>query len=312
MPRRDIIVIGASAGGVEALQRLVSQFPATLPAAIFVVVHMAPRSKSFLPQILSRSGPLKAIHPENGTRIEPGRIYVAPPDNHLILEKEHIHLGMGPRENRHRPCINVTFRSAATAYGPRVAGVVLTGQLDDGTAGLWDIKRQGGVVIVQRPEDAAYPSMPLSALREVDVDYTLPVSEMGSLMDRLARDDGQSGTTASEMALEPKLTDITCPDCRGTIWEVRRGRHSEYRCRIGHSFSARTMLAEHFAVQEKTMWQAVVALEEGAALAGRLADDLEPNLREELLNEARLAREQAVNIRGMLTKRMTFGLDSTG
>src|SRR5215217_4453891 len=116
MPRRDIIVIGASAGGVEALQTLVARLPSTLPAALFVVVHMAPRSKSFLPQILTRSGPLPAIHPENGTRIEPGKIYVAPPDHHLILERDHIHLGMGPQENRHRPCINVTFRSAGRRY----------------------------------------------------------------------------------------------------------------------------------------------------------------------------------------------------
>jgi two-component system, chemotaxis family, protein-glutamate methylesterase/glutaminase len=312
MPRRDIIVVGASAGGVEALQTFVSQLPPTLPAALFVVVHMAPRSKSFLPQILTRSGPLQAIHPENGTPIEHGKIYVAPPDNHLILERDHIHLGLGPRENRHRPCINVTFRSAASAYGRRVAGIVLTGQLDDGTAGLWDIKRQGGVVIVQRPEDAAYPSMPLSALREVDVDYTLPVAEMGKLLERLSQEDTNSEVAPDVGVSEPKLTEFTCPDCRGTIWEVKRGGHREYRCRIGHSFSTRTMLAEHFEVQERTMWQAVVALEEGAVLASRLAGDLEPNLREELLNEAQLGREQASAIRGMLNKRMTFGLDPTG
>jgi len=312
MPRRDIIAIGASAGGVEALQTLVSHLPSTLPAALFVVVHMAPRSKSFLPQILTRSGPLPAMHPENGTRIEHGKIYVAPPDHHLILERDHIHLGMGPQENRHRPCINVTFRSAATAYGRRVAGIVLTGQLDDGTAGLWDIKRQGGVVIAQRPEDAAYPSMPLSALREVDVDYTLPVAEMGKLLETLSLEDGDEEVTPKVGVSEPKLTEITCPDCRGTIWEVKRGRYTEYRCRIGHSYSTRTMLAEHFAVQERTMWQAVVALEEGAVLASRLAEDLEPTLRDELLSEARLARDQAAAIRGMLNKRMTFGLDPTG
>jgi two-component system, chemotaxis family, protein-glutamate methylesterase/glutaminase len=231
MPRRDIIVVGASAGGVEALQVLVAGLPSTLPAAVFVVVHLAPRSRSFLPQILTRSGPLIAIHPENGTPIESGRIYVAPPDHHLILERDHVHLGMGPQENRHRPCINVMFRSAAVAYGPSVAGVVLTGQLDDGTAGLWDIKRQGGVVIVQRPEDAAYPSMPLSALREVEVDYTIPVAEMGTLLGRLSSDDEEGATVPEHGPSEPKLTDLTCPDCRGTIWEVRRGRHAEYRCR---------------------------------------------------------------------------------
>ena len=312
-------MIGGSAGAVEALQTLVSRLPVRLPAAIFVVVHMAPRSKSFLPQILSRSGPLPASHPENGTPIEMGRIYVAPPDFHLILERDHIHLGTGPRENRHRPCINVTFRSAAAAHGSRVAGIVLTGQLDDGTAGLWDIKRHGGTVIVQRPEDAAYPSMPLSALREVDVDHTLAAAEMGSLVDRLSHEvdrlsyeKDESASNPDEDVLEPMLTDITCPDCRGTLWQVRRGQHSEYRCRIGHSYSARTMLAEHYGAQERAMWQSVVALEEGAVLATRMAEELEPQLRDELLGEARVAREQASQIRGMLTKRMTFGLDSTG
>jgi two-component system chemotaxis response regulator CheB len=245
-------------------------------------------------------------------RFQSGRIYVAPPDKHLIVEMDHIHLGMGPRENRHRPCINVTFRSAAAAVGPRVAGVVLTGQLDDGTAGLWDVKRQGGVAIVQRPEDAAYPSMPLSALREVDVDHTVAVTELGPLLDRLSRDDNADGSLDRAPELEPKLTDITCPDCRGTIWEVRRGRYAEYRCRVGHTYSARTMLAEHLAQQELTMWKSIVALEEGAALATRLAEDVEPDLRLELLSDARLAREQASSIRGMLSNRVTFRLDPTG
>jgi two-component system chemotaxis response regulator CheB len=173
MPRRDIIVVGASAGGVEALQSLAGTLPADLPAAVFVVLHVAPRSKSFLPALLNAAGPLRASHASNGMSIEPGRIYVAPPDHHLIVERDHVQLGLGPRENHQRPCINVTFRSAAVAHGPRVAAVVLTGQLDDGTAGLWDVKRQGGVAIVQHPEEAAFPSMPLSALRDVEVDHVV-------------------------------------------------------------------------------------------------------------------------------------------
>jgi len=146
----------------------------------------------------------------------------------------------------------------------------------------------------------------------VDVDYTLPVAEMGKLLETLSLKDGDEEVTPNVGVSEPKLTEITCPDCRGTIWEVKRGRYTEYRCRIGHSYSTRTMLAEHFEVQERMMWQAVVALEEGAVLASRLAEDLEPTLRDELLSEARLARDQAAAIRGMLNKRMTFGLDPTG
>src|SRR5215472_10518435 len=151
MPNRDIIVIGASAGGVEALQRLVSQLPASLPAAVFAVMHVYYRARSSLPEILTRAGALIAIHPENGTPIEHGRIYVAPPDQHLIVERDHVHLSSGPKEQHQRPCINVTFRSAASAYAERVAGVILTGQMDDGTAGLWEIKRRGGIAIVQNP-----------------------------------------------------------------------------------------------------------------------------------------------------------------
>src|SRR5215813_5531470 len=163
MPKHDIIVIGTSAGGVEALQELVGQLPPNLPAAVFAVMHMYPRASSYLPEILSRSGPLPAVHPNDGDQIENTRIYVAPPDHHLVIERDHVHLGTGPKEQQQRPCVNVTFRSAALSYGERVAGVVLTGQMDDGTAGLWEIKRRGGIAIVQNPEQASFPSMPLSA-----------------------------------------------------------------------------------------------------------------------------------------------------
>src|SRR3954447_23551986 len=186
MSKRDILVIGASAGGVEALQTVVSSLPPDLPVTVFVVLHLFPRSESFLPMILSRSGPLLAVHPQDGERIEARKIYVAPPDLHLLVERDHIHLGKGPKEQHQRPSINVTFRSAALAYGDRVAGVVLTGELDDGTAGMWEIKRRGGVAIVQHPEEAAFPSMPLGALREVVADYTLPVGQIGPLLARLA------------------------------------------------------------------------------------------------------------------------------
>jgi two-component system chemotaxis response regulator CheB len=182
---RDVIVIGTSAGGVEALQSIVRGFPADFPASVFVVMHVAPRSRSILPEILTASGPLPAVHPLDGEAIKPGRIYVAPPDEHLIIEPGHVHLSFGPKERLQRPCINVSFRSAALAYGERVAGAVLTGQLDDGAAGLWDIKRRGGIAIVQNPEEAAFPSMPLSALRDIEVDYTVRLSEIAPLLVRL-------------------------------------------------------------------------------------------------------------------------------
>lgn len=306
---RDIVVIGASAGGVEALQTLAAGLPAGLPAAVFVVLHVSPRSRSFLPDILSAAGPLPACHATNGMEIQNGRIYVAPPDHHMLIERGHIHLNLGPKENHQRPCINATFRSAAAAYGNRVIGVVLTGQLDDGTAGLWDIKRRGGLTVVQNPEEAAFPSMPLNAVREIEVDYIVRVSEIGNFLSGLTRKVQENVIESEKREMRSELTDITCPDCRGTIWEIRNGSFVEYRCRIGHAYSPRSMLAEHFSAQEKVIWQSIVALEEGSDLSTRLADKLGPELRDRLLNEARLAKEHATKLRELLTQRATFSLD---
>jgi two-component system chemotaxis response regulator CheB len=186
MPGHDIIVVAASAGGVETLCKLASGLPPDLPAAVFVVLHIPPHATSFLPSILSRAGPLPAAHPNDGQAIEHGRIYVAPPDSHLLVKRGHIHLGHGPRENGHRPAADPLFRTAARAYGPRVVGVVLSGNLDDGTAGLLAVKVRGGVAIVQDPSEALYSGMPASASENVAVDWVLPVSEMAALLARLA------------------------------------------------------------------------------------------------------------------------------
>jgi len=312
--RRDVIVVGASAGGVEALQQLVSKLPADLPASLFVVMHMPVRARSLLPEILTRAGRLKAIHPANGSGIEHGCVYVAPPDHHMVIERDHIHLTCGPKEQHHRPCINVTFRSAAAVYGERVAGVLLSGELDDGTAGLWEIERRGGVTVVQNPEEAAFPSMPLSALREIEVDHTVGLAEMGSLLSRLARDAerGPTGVQEAEYAgveMDPELTDLTCPDCRGTIWEVRRGKSKDYRCRVGHAFSAKTMLATHLAAQEKALYSAIVALEEGASLATHLADQFDPEFAERLRVESQQRGMQAESIRQLLKERVSFEIE---
>src|SRR5688572_28477079 len=188
MARKDIVVIGASAGGMEALQKLVSRLPADLPASLFVVWHLSPGLKSILPSVLSKAGALRAVHPEDGDRIEKGCIYVAPNDHHMLLEKGYIRITKGPKENRFRPAIDPLFRSAAYVYGPRTIGVVMTGALDDGTAGLWTIKLRGGTAIVQEPADALIRSMPLNALDNVEVDYKLPAAEIGELLGRLARE----------------------------------------------------------------------------------------------------------------------------
>jgi two-component system, chemotaxis family, protein-glutamate methylesterase/glutaminase len=308
-----MIVIGASAGGVEALQALVRTLPPDLPASLFVVMHLSPRSRSLLPEILASAGPLPVEHAKDGAEIEPGRVYVAPPDRHLLIETGHVHLGYGPREQHQRPCVNVSFRSAAMAYGERVVGVVLTGQLDDGTAGLWDIKRRGGLAVVQHPEEAAFPSMPLSALRDIEVDHTVRLAEMGPLLVELAGQDGKGSEadrkTVGKKEMDPKLTELTCPECRGTIWEVARGANVEYRCRVGHAYSPRSMLAEHFVAQERTMWAAIVAMEEGAVLARCLEEYLDPEMRERLRTEARQRQEQAAALRSVLNDRSGFALD---
>ncbi|HEY7209310.1 MAG TPA: chemotaxis protein CheB [Bryobacteraceae bacterium] len=310
MAKRDIFVIGTSSGGVEALSQLVSELPADFPGALLVVLHLLPRTKSLLPAILARAGRLPAFHAKNGAAIEHGKIYVAPPDHHLVVEKNHMHLSLGPKEQHHRPSINVTFRSAAVAYGQRVAGVILTGELDDGTAGLWEIKRRGGVAVVQNPEEAAFPSMPLSAIREIEADHIVRLCGMGRLLQHLATDEGEEKQTAFEgTSMPPRLTDLTCPDCRGTIWEVARGKWKEYRCRVGHTFSAKTMLAEHFAAQEKALYGAIVALEEGASLAVRLADEFEPALRDRLRGEAKEREAQAEVLKRILAERSSFSID---
>lgn len=308
---RHVIVVGASAGGVEALQAVARGLPADLAAPVIVVLHVHARSKSFLPEILSAAGSLAASHAKDGERMNAGHIYVAPPDHHLIIERNHIHLGIGPKENYQRPCINVTFRSAALAYGDKAIGVVLTGQLDDGTAGCWDIKRRGGTIIVQHPEDAAFSSMPLSTLREVEADYTLPLIEIGPLLGQLSsgNESGETRLQEESLGMQPKVVDLTCPECRGTIWEVPKGPSIQYRCRVGHSYSPRSMLAEHSAAQEKALWAAVVALEEGAVLATKLARQLEPHLREQLLHESRQKQQQAAAIRKVIQEQPVFSRD---
>ncbi len=185
MSGHDIIIIGASAGGVEALVKVVHELPARLPAAVFIVLHIPAHSPSLLPAILSRAGPLAATHPTDNTKIEHGYIYIAPSDHHMLIEQDHIRVVQDPKENRHRPAVDPTLRSAALTHGPRVIGVILTGALDDGTAGLLAVKRRGGIAVVQDPEDALYPSMPQNAIEYVDVDHIVPLSQMALLLKRL-------------------------------------------------------------------------------------------------------------------------------
>jgi two-component system chemotaxis response regulator CheB len=186
MNAHQVVVIGTSAGGVEALRVLASGLPASFPLPICVVMHVAPDSPAIVPDILTRSGPLPSVSAANGARLLPGTIYVAPPDRHLLLEPGRLRLTRGPRENRFRPAIDPLFRSAAQVYGPAAIAVILTGNLDDGTAGLSAVKQLGGVGIVQNPNDALFPSMPSSALRHVQADYVLPLADIARVLVSLA------------------------------------------------------------------------------------------------------------------------------
>jgi len=268
MNKHDVIVIGASAGGLSALKILFRAFKADLPAAIFVVLHV-PRERSVLPSILQLETPMPVAHAVDSEEIRAGRVYVAPPDRHLLIESGHVHLSVGPRENRSRPAINPLFRSASLAYGPRVIGVILSGILDDGTAGLWEIKRRGGIAVAQLPDDAEQKQMPKSAIMNVHVDYQVPIREMGALLTSLVGQDAESARSEVETVM-PEATRLTCPDCHGPIQRLRFAKLTEYKCRVGHTYSPENMLAAHEDSEERALWSAIESLEEGADLADEL------------------------------------------
>lgn len=286
----DIIVIGASAGGVEALSRLVKTLPENLPAALFIVLHIPSYGTSVLPQILNRAGRLKAAHPQDGETIQLGRIYVAPPDFHLLIKKGYIQLSRGPKENGYRPAVDPLFRTAARTYGRRVIGVVLSGSLDDGTAGLISIKMRGGMAVVQNPEDALFSGMPTNAIENVDVDHILPLSEISPLLVKLASEPlGEEEYPVShEIEIESDMAEFdmnalqskerpgipsgfACPNCGGALWEINKNNLLRFRCRVGHAFSAKTLLAHQSEQLEDALWVALRALEESSALAERMA-----------------------------------------
>jgi two-component system chemotaxis response regulator CheB len=287
MPNRDIIVLGASAGGVQALRHVVADLPPDLPAAVFVVQHLAPFGTSAMPAILSRSGKLVARHPRDEETIEQGRIYVAPPDHHLLIEHDIVRLSRAPTENGHRPAVDVLFRSAAACYGSRVVAVVLTGNLDDGTAGLAAVKKRGGTALVQDPEEADYPGMPSSAIENVKVDHVLNLDAIGPMLDRLCREiadppldpsDDCEGAPEMKEKLDhgadretpARPSEFTCPDCGGSLWESHEHEVVHFRCRTGHAYAPESLLAKQAEGLEGSLWAAVRALEENAALARRM------------------------------------------
>ena len=287
----DIVVIGTSTGGLDALRRLAGSLPADYAGALCVVMHLSADMRSQLPEILSRAGPLPAVRAEDGMALLPGRIHVAPPGQHLLVERGRLSMVHGPRENRHRPAIDPLFRSAAWAYGPRVVGVVLTGSLDDGTAGLWAIKTCGGTTIVQDPDTAQQPEMPLNALMHNRIDYRVPLEEMGALLARLARepvevcapprapaslkDEIESAKVNPDIIRVQRLgtpSPYTCPACGGALWELEEGGHLRYRCHTGHAYSQASLMLEQDVRVEDSLYSALRAVQEKAVALRRLAE----------------------------------------
>jgi two-component system chemotaxis response regulator CheB len=320
MPSHDIIVIGASAGGVEALRTIAAGLPAGLPAAVFVVLHMSPEGPGLLAPLLSKYGPLPAVQASDGDPIEKGRIVVARPDHHLMLQNSHVRVVRGPKENRARPAVDPLFRSAALEYGPRVIGVVLTGSLDDGAAGLAAIKGRGGLAVVQDPGDALFSSMPRSALLAVKADHVVPVSEVAGLLVRAVSspsgpssepDDEKMRVEVAMGAGEPEDIDkigppspYGCPECGGVLNEVSDAAVLRFRCRVGHAYTAENLAAEQDERIEGSLWAAMRALEESAELKKKLADRLRPGkaaaVVERLESGARDAQRHADSLRRLL------------
>ena len=331
---RDIVTLGASAGGIEALTTLVSKLPSDLPAALFVVLHIPPETPSLLADILNRAGALPATAAVDHAPIEHGHIYVASPDRHLLLTPDAMRVVPGPSENRHRPAIDPLFRSAALSFGRRVVGVVLSGALNDGTAGLLAIKRAGGVAMVQDPATAAFSGMPESALTYVAVDWCLPVPALADKIVELAKGtlaerkgavptvDEMNEDQKTEMRIETEIAGLnpeavtqarhfghvssfTCPACHGPLWEIQDGPLLRYRCRVGHAFTAESVVEGKDDNIEEALWLALNTLEESEQIYTRLAQQARERnhawMEGRFAEKMRTIRSRAATIRRLLT-----------
>lgn len=292
MANRDILAVGTSAGGVQALIFLVKRLPRDFPASVLITIHLPSYAHSVIDEILSDSGPLPAAFARDGEELAKGRIYIAPPDSHLLVDTNRLWLGKGPRENNSRPAIDPMLRSAALCCCGRSVGVVLTGTLGDGASGLWAIKQCGGVTVVQDPKDAAFSEMPANALNRAKPDHVVSLADMPGLFERLVRQPaGQSESLPKTVKDEVEIARtghlrmdtekmdnlgrrsvLVCPDCGGTMWEIDEGDVIHYRCHVGHAYAAETMslaLDEHV---RRALVTAQRVLEDRVALARKLCD----------------------------------------
>ncbi len=294
MKTRDIIVMGASTGGITALKEFVKHLPKDFEGSVFIVLHIPSYSESELPGILSKAGPLPAVHPEDGDSIEPGKIYIAPNDRHLIIEKDKVRVKKGPKENRARPAIDALFRSAAYIYKSRVIGIIFSGLLDDGVSGLYTIKQLGGIAIVQDPKEAEQPQLPLNVMEYVKPDYIACAADMVPIVCGMVKEPAPANNKFSKKELKllemeviiatkddsfhmgimdmGEFTPFTCPDCHGAFIQLVENNIIRYRCHTGHAFTANSLLAEVSESVESMLWQSMRGLEEMTMLLNRIGD----------------------------------------
>lgn len=278
---QNIITIGASAGGLEAITRLVNTFHKDMDAAVFIVIHLSTASKTdVITKIIQNCTTFKCVVPADQQEIENRTIYLAPTNHHLLIEKGLVRITKGASENHNRPSIDVLFRSAATAYSACVTGIILTGLLDDGTSGMNAIKRCGGICIVQDPNEAAFPDMPSSVLQNVSVDYSVPIRDMGPILSELfSRSDCQEQEVPADIKLESDLarrltseiqdveklgdlTPLTCPDCGGVMVKIESDALPRYRCYTGHTFTQKFLETEQLKHIEESLWVTIRMMEE--------------------------------------------------
>jgi len=316
-----IIVMGASTGGFEAFKKIIAGLPSDFNSPIFIVWHMSPRTHGIMPQVLNRVNDIYAAHAYDKEEIKPNRIYVARPDHHLLIEPGKVRITRGPKENRFRPAVDPLFRSAAYAYGNRVIGVILSGALDDGTAGLWTVKHYGGIAIVQDPNNAEVSSMPENAMHLVKVDHCVPVSEIAELLVRLSKEpftakpgvmkDEQTKKeieiAAEKNPLEKgimglgELTPFTCPECHGVLSRLYNENIVRYRCHTGHAYSVDALMASLTEKVEDALYNAVRGMDETIMLLNHLGDHCaeanQPKLAALYFKKAKQAAERADLVR---------------
>jgi two-component system, chemotaxis family, protein-glutamate methylesterase/glutaminase len=339
MPKRNIIVIGGSSGSFEVFKTIAAGLPKDLDVSIFIVWHMSPDVRGILPQVLNSVGNLPASEARDGERIESGRIYVARPDHHLVVENDSVRVTRGPKENRFRPAIDPLFRSAAYTYGERVIGVITSGALDDGTSGLWTIKHRRGLAMVQDPSDAEIPSMPESAIREVDVDHVVPAADLPRLLIRRSQEDVpdveegimeqednrrmlEVKIAAEDNALDTgvmqsgELTPFTCPECSGVLSRLKDGDRPRFRCHTGHAFSPDTLLASLTENIEESLWNAVRGVDESIMLLNHLGDHFaeinKGNMAAKFFQKATEARQRNEFIRKVVLEHERLTTESIG